>query len=246
MKAMKTALSVVLLASAVSAHAYTADELAKKNIEAHGGAAALAEVQTVRRTGHLIVNGGQFTLGYVETRRRPDSVREEATLQGLTQVEAYDGKEGWRINPFEGRKDPERSSADDLKGLIEDAQIGGPLEDYAARGIALAYLGTEDIDGTEAHKLRLTLKNGDVQYVYLDPDYFLEIRIESQRIVRGVKQVFVTDVGEYEKVSGVYWAMAISAGRKGDNDPAKIAFDKVEVNIPLPADYFSFPAAAKN
>jgi hypothetical protein len=242
----KIALCAMLLGLAARANAFTADELAAKNIEARGGSAALAAVEDVRRSGQLIVNGGQITLGIVETRRRPDSIRDDATLQGLTQVESYDGKDGWKINPFEGRKDPERTSADDLKGLIEDAQIGGPLEDYKARGANLEYAGTEDIDGTPAHKLKLTQKNGDVQYVYLDPDYFLEIRIESQRIVRGVKETVITDLGEYEKVSGVYWATSITTGRKGDSDPAKILYDKVEVNIPLDAGYFSFPAPAKN
>ena len=238
----RIATCAVLLLAAGGAHAWTAEELAAKNIEAHGGA-ALGKVDTVRRSGQLIVNAGQFTLGYVETRQRPSSVKEEASLQGLTQVEAYDGKEGWRIDPFQGRKDPERTSADDLKGLIEDAQIGGPLEDYAARGASLEYMGTEDIDGTNAHKIRVTQKNGDIQYVYLDPDYFLEIRVESQRQVRGVKQVLVADYGEYEKVEGVYWATAITVGRKGDSDPAKIIFDKVEVNLPLAPNYFSFPGA---
>ena len=242
----KIALCALLLGLAARADAFTAEELAAKNIEARGGAAALAAVQNVRRSGQLIVNGGQLTLGIVETRRRPDSIRDEATLQGLTQVESYDGKDGWKIDPFQGRKDPERTSPDDLKGLIEDAQIGGPLEDYKARGATLEYAGTEDIDGTSAHKLKLTQKSGDVQYVYLDPDYFLEIRIESQRSVRGVKETVITDLGEYEKVAGVYWATSITSGRKGDRDPAKILYDKVEVNVPLDAGYFSFPAPAKN
>jgi hypothetical protein len=242
----KIALCAILLGLAARAGAFTADELAAKNIEARGGGAALAAIENVRRSGQLILNGGQFTLGVVETRRRPDSIRDEATLQGLTQVEAYDGKEGWKIDPFQGRKDPERTSPDDLKGLIEDAQIGGPLEDYKARGATLEYAGTEDIDGTAAHKLKLTQKNGDVQYIYLDPDYFLEIRIESQRSVRGVKQTVITDLGEYEKVSDVFWATAITSGRKGDSSPAKIIYDKIEVNIPLDAGYFSFPAPAKN
>ena len=242
----RIALCALLLGFAAQAGAYTAEELAAKNIEARGGATALAAVQTVRRSGQLIVNGGQFTLGTVETRRRPGSIRDELTLQGLTQVESYDGKEGWKIDPFQGRKDPERTSPDDLKGLIEDARIGGPLDDYKARGATLEYAGTEDIDGTAAHKLKLTQKNGDLQYVYLDPDYFLEIRVESQRSVRGVKQIMITDLGEYEKISGVFWATAITSGRKGDRDPVKILYDKVEVNIPLDAGYFSFPVSAKN
>jgi outer membrane lipoprotein-sorting protein len=239
-------LCALLLAFAASAHAITAEELAAKNVEAKGGSAALNAVQSVRRSGQLIVYGGQFVLAIVETRQRPDSIRNDVSLQGLTQVEAYDGKEGWRIDPFSGRKEPERMPADDVKGLIEDADISGPLASYKERGARIEYLGTEDIDGTAAHKIKVTGKTGDIQYVYLDPDYFLEIRVESQRTVRGVKETYVTDLGEYEKVGGVYWAMAQTSGKKGDRDPAKVKFEKVEVNPQLPAGLFSFPSSQKN
>ena len=239
-------LCILLLGFAASAQAITAEELAAKNLDAKGGAAALNAIQSVRRSGKLIANGGSFVLGTVETRRRPNSIRDDVSLQGLTQVESYDGREGWKIDPFGGRKDPERLPADDLKGLIDDAEIGGPLAGYRERGDTLEYLGTEDIDGTVAHKLKLASKGGDLRYVYLDPDHFLEIRIESQRTVRGVKRTIITDLGEYEKVGGVYWPLAVSADDKGGSDPTKVLYEKIEVNIALDLGYFSFPTAAKN
>ncbi len=33
-------------------------------------------------------------------------MRTEASIQGLTAVQAWDGKEAWQISPFQGRKDP--------------------------------------------------------------------------------------------------------------------------------------------
>ena len=87
----------------------TVDELIAKNTEAKGGAAALNNLQTLRSTGKLLVPvQGQVELGYLQTKKRPDEVRTEASIQGMTQIEAYDGKEGWRVSPFFGRKDPER------------------------------------------------------------------------------------------------------------------------------------------
>ena len=83
----------------------TVDELVAKNIEAKGGATTLKNLQTLRATGKLLVPiQGQIELGFVQTRKRPDEVRTEASLQGMTQIEAYDGKEGWRVSPFFGRK----------------------------------------------------------------------------------------------------------------------------------------------
>src|SRR3954469_5641782 len=99
----------------------TVDELVAKNIEAKGGAAALHNLQSLRVTGKLLVQQGQIEFGYLETKKRPDEVRTEASLQGMTQIQAYDGTDAWRVSPFFGRKDPERMSADDTKALIEDS-----------------------------------------------------------------------------------------------------------------------------
>ena len=241
----RAALGLGLLLAVSQVHALTASELVAKNIEAKGGAAALQAVKSLRREGRLIANGGQFVLDLRETKQRPESIRTEVSMQGLSQVQAYDGKEGWRIDPFGGRKDPERMPADDVREYAEDASIDGVLADAAAAGLPIEYLGTEDIDGTQAHKLKVTRKDGGVQYVYLDPDYFLEIRVESQRTVRGVKRTSVTEYGNYEKVGGVFWPLSIEAGIKGEGDPAKFEYSTAVVNPEIAPDYFSFPATAK-
>jgi len=224
-----------------SSPAPSLDDLVAKNIEAKGGAQALHALQSLRRTGKLLVNEGQIQLAYVEVKKRPLEVRTEATLQGMTAVEAFDGKEGWKISPFQGRKDPERMSADDLKELMEDAEMDGPLVDWKEKGSTIEYLGTEDVDGTQAYKIKVTRKNGDVNFVYLDPDHFLEIRILTQRIQQGALVETETDLGDYEKVNGVFVPTSIEAGRKGDPDKQKTVIDKAEGNVPLDDKIFQFP-----
>ena len=219
----------------------TVDELVSKNIEAKGGAAALRGLQTVRLTGKLLVQDGQIQLAYMQIKKRPDESRTEASLQGMTQIEAYDGKEGWRVSPFFGRRDPERMSADDVKALVEDAELDGPLVDWQAKGNTVEYLGTEDVDGTPAHKLKVTRKNGDVSFVYLDPDHFLEIRILTQRTRHGAYEEVETDLGDYEKAGGVFVPTSIEFGRKGAPDKQRIIIDKVEANVPVDDTIFHFP-----
>lgn len=222
----------------------TLDELVNKNIEAKGGGDALRALQSLRRTGKLLVNEGQIQLAYSQVKKRPLDVRTEVTLQGMTAVQAFDGKEGWKISPFQGRKDPEKMSADDVKSLMEDAEIDGPLVDWKAKQSTVEYLGTEDVDGTLAHKLKVVRKNGDVNFVYLDPDHFLEIRILTQRIEQGAQVEVETDLGDYEKIAGVFVPFSIEAGRKGDPDKQKIIVDKAEGNVPVDDATFHFPATA--
>jgi hypothetical protein len=219
----------------------TVDELVAKNIEAKGGATALKNLQTLRSTGKLLVQQGQIELGYLQTKKSPDQVRTEASLQGMTQIEAYDGKEGWKVSPFFGRKDPERMSADDVKALVEDTEIDGPLADWKTKGSTVEYLGTEDVDGTPAHKLKVVRKNGDVSFVYLDPDHFLEIRIVTQRVRQGAHEEIETDLGDYEKAGGVFVPTSIEVGRKGAPDKQTVVIDKVEANVPVDDTIFQFP-----
>jgi hypothetical protein len=221
----------------------TLDQLVAKNVEAKGGAAALHDLQTLRLAGKMLVQQGQIQLAYLETKKRPDEVRSEASLQGMTQIEAYDGKEGWRVSPFFGRRDPERMSTDDVKALVEESEMDGPLIDWQAKGNAVEYLGTEDVDGTPAHKLKVTRKNGDVSFVYLDPDHFLEIRVLTQRTRHGAYEEVETDLGDYEKAGGVFVPTSIEFGRKGSPDKQRIIIDKVEANVPLDETMFHFPAS---
>lgn len=234
-----------LLALATStAFAYTAAELATKNVEAKGGIDKIDAIKSLRLAGTLRTNGDTVELALVTLVKRPHSIRSDATLQALTVVQAYDGTAAWQINPFQGRKDPERMSSDDAKGFAEDAaDFDGALVDYQKKGYTLDYLGTEDIDGTEAHKLRVTRPNGDITFVYLDPDAFLEIRTIDRRIEHGVPNETITDYGDYEKVDGVYIPLSREYWTKGSSDHQKIQYDKAQANVATADTEFQFPAS---
>ena len=215
-----------------TASAITADELIAKNLAAHGGVDKLRAINSMHMLGKFRLGGGLEAK--VETFDiTPDKLRFEFTLQGLTAVNAWDGKEGWAIQPFQGRKDPQKTTLDDNKQLIYGADIAGPLVDYKAKGNKVEYLGTEDIDGTDAHKLRVTYKSGDSRVIYIDPDQFLEIRIVDHVMIRGQEQVQTTDLGEYEKVDGVYFPF----------EQGQIHIESAETNKPIDAAMFSFPTA---
>lgn len=238
------AFMVLTLLASSAALAYTADELAARNVAAKGGLAKLDALHSLRLSGKLRVQGGTIELGYAVLVTASGKIRYEAALEGLTQVQAFDGHQGWQIDPFQGRKDPERLSADDAKSLAEAAvDFTGPLVNYKAKGYTLDYLGTEDVDGTQAYKLRVTRPNGDITYVYLDPDYFLEIRAVNRIIAHGVPQETVTDYSDYEKIDGVYYPFSQETGPAGSSDRSQLQIDKAQANVAAADTLFQFPAA---
>ncbi|HEV2063598.1 MAG TPA: hypothetical protein VGS00_03510, partial [Thermoanaerobaculia bacterium] len=170
-------------------------------------------------------------------------IRTEVSLQGLSAVEAYDGKEGWSLDPFGGRRDAQRDSADDSKSRAQDADIDGPLVNWREKGHRVEYLGTEDVDGTPAHKLRVTLKDGDTRTIFLDPDYFLEIRTVTETHIRGTERVSQTDLGSYEQVEGVWIPFSIESGPKGGPRTARITIERAEANVAADDAVFHFPPA---
>ena len=238
-------LLAIVSSLAVTAHATTADELIAKNAAARGGLDKIRAIRTLKAEGKLRVSGGfgLLDLEFVQYKKAPDLVRIEATVQGMTAIQSWDGQAAWQISPFEGRKDPERMSDDDARSLADDASISGPLIDYKAKGSAVDYLGTEDVDGTQAHKLKVTLKNGDIEYVYLDPDHFLEIRVVGVRKIRGTESEDVTDYGDYELVDGVYFPFSIASYTRGTGGHQQISVDEVQANTAIDGALFAFPAA---
>jgi hypothetical protein len=239
----------LLLCSFAAANAQTADDLVAKNLAARGGADKLAAIHAIVSTGELRFPG-DFKLSYKETRERIDpasgncAVRVDAALQGLTVVQAYDGKDGWRINPFEGRKDAEKMGADETRELADEGSIDGALLAARAKGSQVDYLGREDIDGTEAYKLRVTQSDGTVFTYFLDPDAFLEIRILERRTIRGSEKETQTDLGDYERVAGVYFPFSIASGQKdgADSDRQVITIDSATANTDVPSSLFQMPA----
>jgi hypothetical protein len=234
------ALALLLaLASPLAAHALTADELIARNLEARGGVEKLAAINTVKMTGKMKI--GDFELAVVNYVSRGNGYRFEGSLQGFTIVQAYDGAQGWQIQPFEGRRDAEKMSDDDAGSLADQMAVEGVLLAAKNKGSTVTSLGTEDLDGTLAYKLRVVEKDGDEYTYFLDPDTFLEIKMVEKRRLRGAEQETEYELGDYEKVEGVYFPLSVEQGVRGSPQKQQLNYDKIEANVPIEPSIFKMP-----
>jgi len=232
-------LSALLCCTALS-RAQTADELIAKNIAAKGGMAKLKAINSLRMSGRLETQG--IVIELAADQRPLDLVRQSATIQGMTQVQAYDGSQGWQINPFSGRRDPELMGEDDVRDMVEGSDFYGPLVDYKEKGSKVEYVGHATVDGDDALLLKVTLKNGDILNYYLDPDTYIEIRTEKLMFVRGSVRQSFNNYGSYKKVNGVYFPFSIESGSpRSPGSAAKITFTKIEANVAIPDAEFKMP-----
>jgi hypothetical protein len=236
--------ALLLGCAAVPVAAQDAQALLAKNLQARGGAAALGAIKNVSFDGRTIFPG-DFEVTYKETRARvgPSAAdRVDFGVQGLDIIQAYDGREGWKVNPLQGRKDAEKMSADEGRALADASLVEGPLLAAARDGSRVDYVGRQDFDGTLAYKLKVTQKDGDEFTYWLDPDTFLEIKIDETRRIRGAAQTTETELGDYEKVAGVYFPISVESWTQGQpNQRQRTTIASGTANAPLAADFFAEP-----
>lgn len=239
--------SLALLLCAAPAPAQSADEIIARYLQRVGGSDRVQALQTVSRTG-TFYGGGGFEAKVHNENKRPNKVRLEFSLQGMTGVNAYDGKSGWKIEPWQGKREPETLSEDETKSILEDAEFEDPLFNYNQKGNKVEYVGKDDIEGTEVFKLKATLaSNGDVRTYYLDADSYVPIKYEVLRIVRGAETEFEVELGDYKEVNGVLLPFAFAVGGKGSpaSSKAQYAWERIEANVSIDDRRFAKPVAGE-
>ena len=109
----------------------------------------------------------------------------------------------------------------------------------------MTYLGREDFDGTLAYKLKVAQKDGDEFTYWLDPDTFLEIKVDETRKIRGAETTGETELGDYEKVAGVYFPMSVESWTLGQpNQRTRTVIATGIANSGVTDSYFAEPGAA--
>jgi len=235
-------LAVGLLLAPVS-RAQTVDEVLAKHFEAMGGLDKLKALKSVRITGTMALGPGMDAPFTIE-RKRPGKRRLEFQVQGMTGVQAFDGDKAWSVMPFMGKKDPEAASDEDSKAAREDADFDGPLVDYKTKGHTVELAGKEPVEGADAYKIKITKKNGDVEYWYLDAETYLLVKQEGKVKRRGTEVEGEGTFSDYKDVDGYMMAYTMEQGVKGSPQKQRLSFSKIELNVPLDDARFAMPGAA--
>lgn len=230
-----------LLLAPPPASAQTAEELVAKSIVARGGIEKLRALKSLSLTGKQSVQGFEvpFTIRFA----RPNRMRVEATVQGQTIIQAFDGVTAWTIMPLMGSKEPEAVTGDEAKSMAEQADFDGPLVDMKEKGNKLRLLGKEDVDGTEAWKLEVTRKDEEITYIYLDPETFLEIKQKGRRKVSGKVIEIESYPSNYKSVDGMMMAHAVESRMDGQVI-SNIVIEKFETNVAIDEKSFTMPPKA--
>jgi outer membrane lipoprotein-sorting protein len=237
----------------------TAEQVVEKNITARGGLQAWRAVQALSMSGKMDAGGNdqsaksprvpgavassavphmrpaeQVQLPFRMELKRPRKNRMELDFAGKTAVQVYDGTNGWRLRPFLNRHEVEPYTPDQLKDASRQADLDGPLVDYAAKGTKIEMEGVEKVDGKDNYRLKLTYKNGESQKIWIDAKTFLETKIEgTPRRLDGKMHNVDVYYRDFRGVNGLMVPYLLETVTQGVKQTEKIQIEKIVVNPKL-------------
>jgi hypothetical protein len=236
--------SVMLgVASTQALGSLTVSQIIDRNVTAKGGLQAWRAVQTMTFSGKMDAGGKTKTqLPFVLEKKRPRKTRVELVFKNDTAVQVYDGTNGWKLRPYLGRKTAEPYSPEELKATGFESELDGPLVDYAAKGNKVELEGVEKIEDHDAYKLKVTLKGGQMQHIWLDAETFLEVKVEGtpRRMDNKMRPVSIY-LRDYKLVSGLKVPYVIETAVQGNKDTHKMFIERVAVNAKLDDVQFAKP-----
>ena len=190
------------------AQAQTADEVINKHIDSLGGKEKIEKIQNVVMEGSLTIQGAPIAV--IITQVQGKLSRQDINAMGMKGYDFVSDKEGWTFMPFQGMQKPEPKTAEDVKESQSDLDIAGSLYNYAAKGHKVELLGKEDVEGTECHKLKLTLATGKEVTYFIDPTSYLVVRTKEKKKFNGQEMELSVDYSDYKNVEGVKMAYSIT------------------------------------
>lgn len=216
----------------------SADEVVGKYLDAIGGKAAIGQVKSVSMDTSASVMGNDVAGTVVIV----DGVGYKSTMDfnGTQIIQCYNAKGGWQVNPMAGAADPTAMSDDEYKAGKDQIYVGGPLNDYAAKGSKLTLVSSTP----DAYTVKLTTKdNIDTTYVF-DAKTFLVKTNTRKGQMQGQDVDITTTFSDYRKTDTGYampYAMNIDLGGQFQLD---LAIKKVEVNKTIDPAIFEMPKPA--
>jgi len=174
--------------------------------------------------------------------KRPRKSRLEIDFASKTAVQVYDGQNGWKLRPYLNRDDVEPFTAEEAKSEEAKADLEPPLVDYAAKGSRVALEAMEPVDGHNAYKLKLTLKNGDVQHIWVDAQSFLDVKAEGvpRRMDGKMRTVWIYQ-RDFRAVQGLMVPYLYETANEGNPHTHRMVIESVAVNRTLEDARFAKP-----
>lgn len=178
--------------------------------DALGGEANWAEISSLKFSGMLKLENGQFTVTALQ--KKPDLVKITLRQNQRDLVLAHDGTHAWRLPP--GRDaGPVLLGKDEARRFVHSARFGNYLLYPFAEGKDLLYLDTVPVEGSICHQIRVTLDSGFQLDYFIDIRSHMEIKVTSTDLISGSSNSIL--YSDYIREGGMPIARTVESYEEG-------------------------------
>jgi len=238
-----SAVAVVTASFGCSRSPTTVDEVIERHTKAMGGRAAIEAIQSIEIDLHITdpkfaVDGSYFAA-------RPGKMRIDVNSGGEhVFTEAFDGQKGWQ---WEGKGTAQKVATENATAALRHGvELPGKLfglHELKRRGHRIELDGREKIDGINYYVLRLTLNDGYLTTLYVDPKNWLVTRRRDVRPLHVDVDPTPTTIeqrnSDFRTIGGVQFAFASSETDLQSGKVLETAVIRgVKINPPLVSSFF--------
>jgi hypothetical protein len=231
---MKKLFAILLLiwGAQVSVFSQTADDIIDKHLDAIGGKEKLRKINTLIMEAKVVTPQFEFPMTFTKVHNK--GFRMDLSVMGMDGWIIIRPDSGWMFMPFQGQTKPEAMPADQIKESIDQLDLSTVLCDYKEKGHTVEYLGMDDVEGTECHKLKVTTKTAKTIYYLIDPTSFYIVKQLSKEKAGGKEFDAEIKFSNYKEIEGGY---RFPHNMESMNGPLEIV--KVSINTPIDDSKFT-------
>lgn len=248
----KITLLFLALFAGFTMNAQTADEIINTYFENIGGKEKLKAIKGLKTYMKLNMQGMEIPIESVQL--ADGRQLSTANFQGKEIKQGvFDGETLWSHNVMTMKAEKsDKEATDNFK--LNSNDFPDPFIDYKAKGYTVELLGKEEIEGTEAFKIKLTKepitvdgkKEANITFYFFDTENFIPIATQSLVNSGPMKgQTSQMLFSDYQEVDGLYFPFSMTMGLKGQPGGQTMVISKIELNPTIEDTEFKFPEDKK-
>jgi outer membrane lipoprotein-sorting protein len=196
----------------------------------------MAKITSTSMIGKSVAMGMETQMAIYQA--RPNNFRLEVSVMGSKIINTYNGTTGWLYAPIMGVTEVRQMTQDELKTVLQQANMDSPLWDYKAKGNNIELTGTTE-DGS-AYMLKLTTAEADEMTICISKETFLISKVITTQMAQGMETEIEMEMKDYKVVKGIPTAHYM-ATKMGGQVMSTITFESIEYNKTLDSALFGKP-----
>ena len=238
---------LVTLICSYTINAQTVDEIIDNYFENTGGVENWEKIEGVKMSAKVNQGGMEIPIEIVQL--KSGKMMTTINFQGQSIKQGvFDGEVLWSTN-FMTQK-AEKSDEESTNMIKNEMnQFPDPFLNYKEKGFTAELVGTENVDGSETFKIKLTTTPNiiegkevpSISYYFFDNENFVPIQVHEEITVGpGKGMVSEIKLSDYQEAGDIYMPFSMTQGVKGQPG-APITMDSIEVNPTVDDSEFAFP-----